>query len=581
MAYSGQSNIAVNNGGNLTLSNVILTGTGGIIKTGNGTLSIIGTAASNTNTGGLTVSEGVVSVDTVGNVGSLSGGGGVAVNGGTLRFTGGTAPSGSARVFSVGNATGTFDINPSVTTQISGNVTNVIGQVGALNKIGAGTLSLNGTANTYTGLTTVSDGLLVISFPGGSSGLVSGNALTLGASGTADFQNAGQTLGAVSNANTATNALNFSNAAGTTTLASLSGAGNTRFGSNATITGGVSSGTVTTVGLLTSDVSGGTVSANNLTGAISGTAAVTVSGLTTGTISGGTLGTGSLSSSSVTGGTNTVTGAADITTLSGGTTTVGGVATIGTMSSGVANLNGTTSTIGTLSGGTLALGSNAILTVSGGSSAGSVTLGSGSNFKYNSGSAFTGSLINNGGTISGNGTLSVDLALNSLNDKLSPGNSPGIQTLNADQTWSSFSYDWEINNWSASVAGTNFDQIAITGNLNLTGASAGAYALNVLSLLGDNTSGAVSNFAESTISRTILTASSTTAFNAGFWTIDVSGFTNAEAGTFGLANVGNELILTYTPIPEPSAFAALAGLGVIGFVAYRRRRQTNAAKRAA
>jgi autotransporter-associated beta strand protein len=253
---------------------------------------------------------------------------------------------------------------------------------GTLTKSGSGNLTIN-TVNTSTGATTVNGGTVVVG-SGGSLG--SGSALTVGASGTVDFQNAGQTLGAVSNANS----LTFSASSGNVTLASLSGAGTTAFSSTgtATVTGGISGGTVTSAGALTANISGG---------------AITVTGLTTGAISGsGTLGTGSLSSTSVTGGTNTIIGAAGITTLNGGNTTVGGVATIGTLTSGIANLNGATSSITTLNGGTVNLGTTA-LTVSSGTMAGDITGAGGSITKTGA----TGNLILSGTNTFG-GNLTID-----------------------------------------------------------------------------------------------------------------------------------------------------------------------------
>ena len=245
----------------------------------------------------------------------------------------------------------------------------------SLTKTGAGTLSLT-VNNSYTGMTTVSAGALSI---GSGGGLASGNALTVGASGTADFANAGQNLGAVSNANTATNALNFSAATGTVTLGSLSGAGNTHFASNGTVTGGISGGTVNVAGLLTSDISGGTV------------------------------GAGSLTAGTVSGGTNAITGAAGITTLSNGATTVGGVATIGTMSGGTANLNGATSAITTLNGGTVNLGGSTVLSVSNGTTSGAIT-GSGGSLTKTGGGTLTLSAANSytGTTLVSSGTLLID-----------------------------------------------------------------------------------------------------------------------------------------------------------------------------
>ena len=73
---------------------------------------------------------------------------------------------------------------------------------------------------TYTGLMMVSGGTLAV---GSTGSLNSGNALTVGLSGTATFGNDGQTLGTVSNANS----LSFTETNGTATLTSLGGLGGT------------------------------------------------------------------------------------------------------------------------------------------------------------------------------------------------------------------------------------------------------------------------------------------------------------------------------------------------------------------
>ncbi|MEY4488507.1 MAG: hypothetical protein RIQ79_1015, partial [Verrucomicrobiota bacterium] len=234
---------------------------------------------------------------------------------------------------------------------------------------------------------------------------------------------------------------------------------------------------------------------------------------------------------------------------------------------GTLTLGGSTSGNIAVNGGTLAVSSTGSL------SGTTVTIGSGAGFKYNGTSAFTGTLVNNGGTISGSGALNIDLALNSLADHVAPGNSPGIQTFGADQNWSAFTYDWETNNFTGTTAGTDFDKIAITGSLTLN--SSNAYQFNVLSLDAGNASAAVPNFSETTTSWTVAsTTTGITGFNATNWTVDASNFLNADTGTWSLAlgNSNNDLILTYTAIPEPSAYAALVGLGIVGFVAYRRRR---------
>jgi autotransporter-associated beta strand protein len=219
-----------------------------------------------------------------------------------------------------------------------------------------------------------------------------------------------------------------------------------------------------------------------------------------------------------------------------------------------------------VNGGTLLVNSTGnINSVSG------VTVNTGGNFKYNSSTAYTAPLTVAGGTVSGTGTLNVDLALNNIADTLSPGNSPGILPLATSQNWSAFTYEWEVNNWVDEVAGTNFDQITIAGSLTLNNSN--LYAFDVLSLLPGNTSGAVSNFAETDQSWIVLTTTGgITGFNASNWTVDTSGFTNSEAGAFTLTQAGNNLVLNYGVIPEPSTYAMLmGGLGLLAFL--RRRKQ--------
>jgi len=382
-----------------------------------------------------------------------------------------------------------------------------------------GTYVLNA-ANSYAGPTVVNSGSVTISNTGS---LASGNALTVGSGATVNFQNAGQTLGAVSNANT----LNFSAGTGTVTLTSLAGDGSTSFSSNASI-------------------------------------------------------------GSITGGNNTITGTAAITTLSGGNTTVGGVATIGTMSAGRANLNGATSTITTLSGGTVALGSSTVLTVNGGSFGGTLTGGSlltGGNFTFASGSSFSGNTtvstgnklvvngtlsgstlsIASGATLGGNGTISAAASFAS-GAKLAPGNSPGTLSFGSSTDLTGVTTEMELGG-TGGVAGTDFDKINVTGELKYGG------TLNIVSYNGFNfdVAGSYNLFDSTSIAGTFVNVnvgSVALAGLSGVWT------GNNLAGTFGYSFAESNGIFTVTAIPEPSAFAALAGFGVIGIALYRRRRAT-------
>jgi autotransporter-associated beta strand protein len=114
--------------GNITINSIIGTTTGTLTKDGAGTAML--TAAS-TYSGGTLISEGTLQIDSGGAAGSI---GGAITNNATLLY----------------NRSGTL-------TQAT-----VISGTGALNKAGTGTLTLSG-ANSYAGLTTISNGAIRVS----------------------------------------------------------------------------------------------------------------------------------------------------------------------------------------------------------------------------------------------------------------------------------------------------------------------------------------------------------------------------------------------------------------------------------
>ena len=89
-----------------------------------------------------------------------------------------------------------------------------------------------------------------------------------------------------------------------------------------------------------------------------------------------------------------------------------------------------------------------------------ISVAAGAKFVYNSSTALsvaptlTGNGISNRAVLGGTGTVGTSVTLDNLGDVLSPGNSPGIQNYTPAQSWSSFSYDWEVNNFTGTTAGT-------------------------------------------------------------------------------------------------------------------------------
>ena len=205
-----------------------------------------------------------------------------------------------------------------------------------------------------------------------------------------------------------------------------------------------------------------------------------------------------------------------------------------------------------------------------------ITVSAGAAFDYNSTTALSvaPSLLGNGSgsraTLGGVGTINAGLTLNNVGDTLSPGNSPGIMPFGTSQTWNSFTYLWEANNFVGTTAGTDFDQIAITGAINLSG-GIGAYLLDITSLTAGNVAGDVGGFSDISRSWTILTTTGgISGFDANNWTLSTANFTSSPVatGTWSLSQQGNNIVLDYIiAVPEPTGIA-LAGCGVL-FLAWQ------------
>ncbi len=139
----------------------IITGGGSLIKNGIGTLVLTGT---NTYTGVTRINAGIVSIATLGN-GGISGNLGQAssasanlvLSGGVLVYNGVTASS--DRGVTLGASSTSFINIVASNLTISGIVVGPAN--GNISKIGAGTLTLSGT-NTYTGITSIDEGILSI-----------------------------------------------------------------------------------------------------------------------------------------------------------------------------------------------------------------------------------------------------------------------------------------------------------------------------------------------------------------------------------------------------------------------------------
>ena len=157
--------------GSLTVSNAAkdytFTGNGGIggaialNKVGTGELTL---ATSNTFTGGVMLSGGVVNVnatETAGSSGPLGQSGTISFNGGTLQYNTNNVFDYSARFSTAASQAYSIDTAGQTVTLASP----LTSSGGTLTKAGAGTLNLSA-VNTYSGMTTISGGSLIISGAG-------------------------------------------------------------------------------------------------------------------------------------------------------------------------------------------------------------------------------------------------------------------------------------------------------------------------------------------------------------------------------------------------------------------------------
>ncbi|MFM9058667.1 MAG: beta strand repeat-containing protein, partial [Planctomycetaceae bacterium] len=353
--------ITVGGSGDTNITGVVGLGTGGLTKTGTGTLTL---SAANTYTGTTSIQAGTLSISATNNLGNATSAVllGDALNEGTLSYTGTSVPF--TRGFTIGAGGGQLDVTRSGTTlTVSGTsgirgtgpftvgglgnvtVSSTISGISGLTMAGSGTLTLSAT-NTFGGTTTVNSGVLRL---GNASALSGSNAVTV-AGGTLD------------------------NGGFTNSVASF------------TITGGVFSGTGTLTAS-TYSLQGGTISANLGSGTIATLANTTLSA--TSAASAVQLNAGTLTLSTA----NLLSAAPVVTGSTGATLALGGNQTVGSIAGGAGvSLGSNTLTTGT---------SNASTTLSGdvSGSGGFVKVGSGT-FTLSGNNSYSGTTSINAGAVS-------------------------------------------------------------------------------------------------------------------------------------------------------------------------------------
>jgi fibronectin-binding autotransporter adhesin len=437
------------------------------------------------------------------------------------------------------NTVGTLLVNG---TQIDGNAFASIGTIGSnvttVTKQGTSQLRLSG-ANSYTGGTVLDSGEIRFSNNSAfSTGTITINGGRIGSTGTNSISN---------NITFAGDATFGTSASGTTTT----------YNGTITLSGGTRTATTTINTIFGGIVAGG---ANGLTKG--GAAVLQLSGASNNTYTGlTTVNAGRLELNK----SGTARSISGNLLLSGGEVRWTGAST---------NQVADTATI-TVTGGTLALNNNVDLVKNLAFNGGTLTVGTGRLSLGTEQGSGSGLFVNNGGTLSGTGTLGVAVAVNN-GGTIAPGASPGTLTVNnAVHTWGGGgNYAWQIVDATGTV-GVDWDLINVTGTGTLAVTATVGTPFNIvletLSSIGPDTPGTAQNWnANANQSWRIASAAGgitgwdvADGVASSLFNINDTNFASAAGGSFfTVTKTGNDVYLNYI-IPEPASLALIAAGGLL------------------
>jgi autotransporter-associated beta strand protein len=524
----------------------VISGSGGLNKLGAGTLTLFGTSA-NTYTGKTTVSAGNVSLAKTAGTNAI--GGDLDIIGGTVTMAAANQIADTAKV-TIG--TGGSWIFPHLNANHSETIANLEMTGGSMIFGQANSATL-----TVTGTTTLSGGTITT---------------TTGNSNTLNLGELNMSGGVIAPGQVNTSGWTTINASSWTITNIASGA-------YTPITFGVFSTRATQFNLSGNFTFHRDLGNTNGNAVVIGVTGVATSGVPAINLTGGnhdfTIADGQAASDviirpSLTGAGAAITKKGDGTLeLNDGTSTYTGTTTVtaGTLIvSGTGSINATSEV--SVTGGTFQYDSSVGLTRD-------VTV-NGGRFLQNSSADYTGALNFVAGTLGGTNLAGVDLTgANGIGagKVLSPGNSPGTLLVGNVDFQDGGAYLWEINSLTGSQGGDpGWDWIdGSGGELNLVGLSVNGFTLQIDSL------GALDDWdTNGTYSWTIASFDSISGFDAANFFLDTSSFSdenNTLGGSFSLQLVSNDLVLSYSAIPEPSTAVLL--LGGFGAAAFLRRTRRN------
>ena len=520
-------------------ANTAWTNTGTILATNNGVVNLGGTFSTANLTSGTVGITGLGTINITGTLNNTTlappdGGGIFTLSGGTI--SGGTVNSG-ALTFSSGAGTlsgvamvGSYSAPATASFTANSNTT----FSGGTTTFASNTVHLNGAGNA---LTLASDetwtGNMTISAQATGLGLINNGTFTL-TSGVNYIYGGGQT------------GFTFTNNG---TVDATSGTLNVGDAGTDAITNAPS-------GVF--DAAGG-----NVTFGLGG---ATVTNLSGNTLSGGTWMATNGGTLLFTGASSTITtnGAATVLILNGAGSNIESGPSNHTLEQTLATNNGTLEVLN---------GRNFASSSAGIANNGTIQLGGGT-FTASSLTNNPGSMLSGSGTFGPTGGVAIGSGV-----VVAPGN-PGTGTYVNTLSFSTpltlgpaGAGIFDIQNASG-AAGTGYDSINATGAATISATPVSPFKIYVESINpGTGNLGlATFNMAQS-YQWTLLSAGSISGFSASDFTIDGSLFANSlGAGYFFVSADANDVYLNFTPVPEPSTWALIAGgAAIFGFACWKRR----------